>query len=520
VPPAAAEVGALLERLVAEDAVGQLVERRGRMAELGSEAGRVRLDWVTALDHWVGDPHAAERLEGVVAAVLGGADRLLWCGMGGSVMAVRSMLALGMPGPSPVNVVALDTTDPGGLDLALDALGGPFAAVGVSMGLTSEEPLSHLRWLADPATGCARRTVMTVPGSMLEGHAAAAGLRRVPLQPDGADGTPGRMSAPGTHVFLLPALLACGGGAALQASLAQAQARHGVTAGSTVEERRRLTATHPAVALACRLHLHLRAGRDKALVRAGPGAEALAPWVEQLVEESLGKGGRGLLVFPGQSPALLDDPPADCFALDLDAAVRPGWTPGSPTALAELFAGWTLAVAVLGWLEGITFAGQPAVEGYKRHARELRDAPGVLALPVTPPPAVVAERTLGRLAASPRGYLDVTLNAAAATRGWPALATAALRAANGRLRRPAKLRVAPAHYHSTEQAQVDGPPAVHSIRIGLRRTGAVRAGAYDARYLHAQTLGAARAMGDAGRPVELLVVDGAEGLDALAAALS
>jgi hypothetical protein len=88
------------------------------------------------------------------------------------------------------------------------------------------------------------------------------------------------------------------------------------------------------------------------------------------------------------------------------------------------------------------------------------------------------------------------------------------------LRRPAKLRIAPRHYHSTEQAQVDGPPGVHSLRLALRRTEPVRAGEYDTRYLHAQALGAAQAMGEAGRPVELVVLDAADGLADLAAALA
>ena len=39
-------LAAALGRLRAEDALGQLVERRGRMAELATEAGDVKLDWV------------------------------------------------------------------------------------------------------------------------------------------------------------------------------------------------------------------------------------------------------------------------------------------------------------------------------------------------------------------------------------------------------------------------------------------------------------------------------------------
>jgi hypothetical protein len=511
----------VVERLVAEDVLGQLLERRRPMAELATEGGRVRLDWVDAMPRWLADGGGPARIEQIADRVLGDSEALLWCGMGGSVMAVRAMLALGLPADQPVRVVPIDSTDPRALNAALHAAGPRrTAAIGVSMGLTSEEPLSHLRWLADRSIGCARRTVMTVPGSMLEQYAGVSGLPTVPLQPDGADGTPGRMSAPGTHVFLLPALLAAGGGTALRDAIDAAAHRHTVVSGMTADERARVLAEHPAAALAARLHLELQEGRDKALLVAGPTTEALGPWVEQLVEESLGKAGRGLLVFPGQSPTLLADPPTDCFLLRVEDAVRPDWSADGIAELAELFAGWTLAVALLGYLQGIPFVGQPAVEGYKMHARELRDAPGSLVLPDGPSPKDAVARVRDRLADDPRGYLDVTLNADEATPGWDATARAARRLANDVLHRPGKARIAPRHYHSTEQAQVDGPRGVHSLRVALQRTEAVRLGDYDTRYLHAQAIGAARAMAEAGRPVELVVLPDAPGLSALTEALA
>src|SRR5207249_10329586 len=41
-------------------------------------------------------------------------------------------------------------------------------------------------------------------------------------------------------------------------------------------------------------------------------------------------------------------------------------------ALAASFLGWQLSMALYGYLQRITFAGQPAVENYKARARALR----------------------------------------------------------------------------------------------------------------------------------------------------
>ena len=84
--------------------------------------------------------------------------------------------------------------------------------IAVALGMTSEEPISHLDWFAgllrgaglDPA---AHQMVMALPDSYLDRYARERGLSTVALQLDGGSGTGGRMSAPGTRVFLMPAAL-------------------------------------------------------------------------------------------------------------------------------------------------------------------------------------------------------------------------------------------------------------------------------------------------------------------------
>jgi hypothetical protein len=213
--------------------------------------------------------------------------------------------------------------------------------------------------------------------------------------------------------------------------------------------------------------------------------------------------------------------------------------------VARFFAGWNLTVALLGYLEGITFAGQPAVEGYKRYARELRDRPGDLPYPDGDllaslsgklalsldavrgtgvdetrirsqaatwggGPAAGLAATAAALRDEGRlGYLDVTLNADPEGPLWAAVEDGARHLADSALGRPVKVRSGPRDYHSTEQSETDGPPHLLSLRFLVRRTEDVAAGTYSNRFLHAQALGTVAAMRDVGRPVLLALLDDA-----------
>src|SRR5262249_54326606 len=148
---------------------------------------------------------------------------------------------------------------------------GRTAMVGVSMGMTSEEPVTHLEWfdallrergVERPEVHVA---VMTLPGSSLDEFAGARGMRRVDLQLDGQRHTPGRMSAPATRVFLLPAALALGG-AGLRGVLERCQAEACLSRALDAAGRDALTARDPFVRLAAWLDTHLAEGRDMVLL--------------------------------------------------------------------------------------------------------------------------------------------------------------------------------------------------------------------------------------------------------------
>ncbi len=202
--------------------------------------------------------------------------------------------------------------------------------------------------------------------------------------------------------------------------------------------------------------------------------------------------------------------------------------------LAALFLGLQLSMALYGFLHDITFAGQPAVEDYKARARALRDS-GADPLPaLTPanslsagkltllaPPQIIAaapERTpraaLAALllrrtpALRPLPYLDLTINGEAAPDALARLETSLRALAVTRLGVACKLRRAPAAYHSTEQSEMDGPPALVSLRALPLRQEPSLLGDYPPLFLRAQAVATWQAMTGAGRTCCLLLYDG------------
>src|SRR5258708_21728699 len=395
------EIGGLLDRLTREDVVGQLFERRRRMGELGSGGGEVKVDWVDQVGWGVDYPDAMDGVETLAKSIRSRFAHVIWSGMGGSIQAVHTLEGMGLLGSDGLSLHPLDSTDPAALNRLLRELGsdGDLGAalertlmVGVSMGMTSEEPITHLRWFEDllrahgDEHAAEHVMVMTLPGSFLDQFAHERGAPRVDIQLDGDSHTPGRMSAPSTRVFLLPAALGLPG--RLHEIMRRLNAETTLRPGTLDDE--------PFVRLAAWLSVQIDEGRDMLVLDLPPRWAPLAPWVEQVVEESLCKDGRGLLVFyeqdlpsasawPDRFCILRVDegsgaelPNRPCAVLRIDSSDD---TVSRLTACARCFAGWNLTVALVGYLQEITFAGQPAVEHYKSYARRLRDAEGSLPYP-------------------------------------------------------------------------------------------------------------------------------------------
>ena len=546
-----------LRVIVREDAVGALVRRDGLMADLGTDGGVVRLDWVDEVGRLLDDPAALTSVEAMADRLWQrGVRRVIWAGMGGSVNAVRVLLELGFGrGDSGIAVHPLDSTDPAALDGLVSALaaakgvalpdGPPTAAairdlfidthlVAVSMGVTSDEPITHLVWYLDllAAAGLPPEeyaTVLTVDGSHLGEYAVRRGLAISPVYVTGRAGFAGRMSAPGTLVFLLPVTLhfAGSGGGQTRAALAEAWRMHDL-AGAQTEPAR-----HPYVRLASALAGASVDGCCRLMVSGPPPGSALLTWIEQLLEQTLGKGGQGVVVFDDQA-----GPPTPGTLLLPLPSLPSGPDPVHRlAAVAATFLGWQLCAALYAYLHRIRIVDEPAVERYKAHARRLREAPDPLVETAAWPQRVITTGDAGyheaittlagvlRAAASapePRrrlGYLDITINGEAPPSHGDELRQRSREVGNDLLGVPVKVRWAPAAYHVSEQSEMDGPPQVVSIRAVARHRESARLGSYSDRFLVAQAVASWLAMNEVGRDCVLVVVDDLTGLSRVLADL-
>lgn len=513
------------------------------MAQLCSENGRLRMDWVDSVQALLADPRPLAQLEELAATWRGrGVRHILWSGMGGSGVTVGVLSELGLTdsGGSP-SVHVLDSTDPAALDALVASLceakrlptAKPaelcsllcdIVLVAVSLGVTSEEPASHLSWflrLLETAGLPAERhvLVLTVPGSRLEESAVSHGLevRRVHLAERG--GFPGRMSAPASSVFLLPVALGSPDASEgkLHRVLEAAWAAHDLA--GAVEDSSGAPYVRFAEELAARTREHV----CRLLLELPEPWEPMHVWIEQLLEQTLGKDGKGVVVFPRQrlnraaggyrkDDLVLVGPRADA---DL-AAPLPGPSADMRAAVAQAMLGWQVTVALLGYQAGTNVVDEPAVEDYKARARALREEPDVLSLaveegalewPACGPLEPVADTLVRSVAGGTLSYLDLTINGEldAATRH--AAGRRLQRLGNDLLGVPVKLRRAPAAYHVSEQCQLDGPPGIVSLRVVAREAQPAGLGGYTPQFLHAQAVATWQAMRARGRDCTLVVLD-------------
>jgi glucose-6-phosphate isomerase len=442
-----------------------------------------------------------------------GLDRVVLCGMGGSSLAPEVICATyGVP------LVVLDTTDPGQVRAALTDLDRTVFVVSSKSGSTVETD-SHLR-LALAATSWSRVVVVTDPGSALAQAAEANAARALFLADPNVGGRYSALSAFG----LVPSALA---GVDVEALLDDAAAALADLSGNDA---------NPGLDLGAALGGCGAAGRDKVvLADAGSGLAGFGDWAEQLVAESTGKLGRGLLPVVVESPAA---PGAKHTATGDLHVVRLGPPAANATAvtgpLGAAFLVWEYAVALAGRALRIDPFDQPDVESAKQQTRALLEDSGPLDAgtpafvegPVEVYGDVGGATTLadvlgGVLRAVPplgyvavHAYLDRFADAAAASLR-PALASLTTR--------PVTFGWGPRFLHSTGQYHKGGPPT----GVFLQLTGAVAADVEVpgrpftlGRLQLAQALGDGRVLAGRGRPVvRLHLTDRAAGLAAVRAAI-
>ncbi len=259
-----------------------------------------RLAWRTA-------PHASlAQWEDLArfsdAARRDGLSRTLVCGMGGSSLAPE-VLASSFGNAS---LSVLDSTDPSAV-LAVTRAGDFDRTLFLvcSKSGTTVETLAFYHYLAARADA-ARFVAITDPGSPLEALARERGFRGVFHHPPDVGGRYAAL----TVVGMLPAAL-------LDVN------------GRDLLERALVVDTDAARARGARLAEATLAGRDKLVLRPPAAVARLADWIEQLVAESTGKDGRGVV-------PVVDDP---ITAPRPDSEIVRDFT-ADPLALGAEFLAW------------------------------------------------------------------------------------------------------------------------------------------------------------------------------------
>lgn len=344
---------------------------------------------------WVGLPHSSRPLVAEIDRLREelrgkGLDHVVLCGMGGSSLAPEVIVA-----SSGVELTVLDSSQPDYVRAALaDRLDSTIVVVSSKSGSTVETDSQKRVYEAafkdagiDPTE---RIVIVTDPGSPMDEAARAAGYRVFNADPD----VGGRYSAL-TAFGLVPSGLA---GVDVGALLAEAESVAGVLAADDEG--------NPALRLGAAL-AGTQPLRDKILlVDAGTPIVGFGDWAEQLIAESTGKQGKGLLpvVVPSPGPSR---PVADATVVRLVAGSSEdeGTSPSSPAgdgsaveaggSLGAQLLLWEVAVAAAGRLLGINPFDQPDVESAKKASRGLLEQSGSTKDPAVFTDGAIEVRTLG-----------------------------------------------------------------------------------------------------------------------------
>ncbi len=456
----AIDAGAVIERVWARDHTLWGPDPRGIEDRLG---------WLDA------DDRIRPRLSGIrhladeVAEE--GAPSFVLAGMGGSSGGAAAIAqTLGAARGRP-RMVTADSTLPAEMRRLLEDFDPARSTVVVSSksGLTAETlAIYRVLWgAAEAALGPARAgrrfVAITDPGTPLS-ETARGGRFRETFHSEPTVG--GRFSAL-THYGLVPAALMGADAAALVDSGAAMRALCRPGGGAS---------GNPAAVLGATIAAHAARGRDKLTLVTSPGVSGFGPWAVQLVAESLGKRGLGVIPVDGEpkaGPELYgtdrlfvhlrldgdDNCGTDGFVRALAGAGHPAVTLSlaGREALGGEFFRWEMAVAVAAALMGVNPFDQPDVERSKELARRILETRGPAAAESAVGPGEGARELAALLDASREGDYLAVLAFLPRTAPIEAAISRLRAAVMGRRKIATTLGYGPGYIHSTGQLHKGGP---------------------------------------------------------------
>jgi transaldolase/glucose-6-phosphate isomerase len=309
-----------------------------------------------------------------------GVTNIVWMGMGGSSLAAE-VIHKTLPRTSGLEFNILDSTDPTVVDRVArtSPVSKTLCVVASKSGSTSEV-LAFEDFFLNRAQKQTQRykgdlfAAVTDKGSPLEKDAREQEYRWIFSPPSDVGG---RYSALSEYGLLPAALLGADPRAILEGGRNMAAA-----CGPGFEPTR-----NPGLFLGALLGAALNQGRYKLTLITDPELEPLADWIEQLIAESSGKHGKGLLPIVGEPPgsaSVYDDQRILVYLRSSgkhDRRLR-GWVKAKlPTivlemssdahALGEAFFLWEVATAVVCHLIAVNPFNQPDVQRAKDRTKEL-----------------------------------------------------------------------------------------------------------------------------------------------------
>ena len=291
--------------------------------------GHDEAQWLGWLDEPLRMRQRAGEIGEFAQAIRGEVDEVVLLGMGGSSLAPEVFRR--QFGATAFHV--LDTTHPKAIRRLADSLDLERTLFVVSSKSGSTlETRSHYDFFWERSKRGDRFVAVTDPGSALEDLARSRGSRAFPGEPT----IGGRYSALSMFGLLPAALMSVDLGRLLDRAESMLNACHGAD-------------SNPGLELGLALGSAWQEGRDKVVF---PFENGLGLWLEQLLAESTGKEGKGLVPAPGERP---DYPDRQTQSLELD----------DPYDLGSEFFRWEFATAVAGAILEINPFDQPNVQEAK-----------------------------------------------------------------------------------------------------------------------------------------------------------
>ena len=384
----------------------------------------VRRLWAKDADVWTGGDEArwlgwldVATAEAPLAALselarevgTAGFTDVLLLGMGGSSLCPEVLGRVLGPVAGAPTLHVLDSTDPAQIRRTASVLdlSRTLCIVSSKSGTTLEPTalteyfLEQIRQRVGAEATGSRFVAITDPGSALEATAHTARFRQVW---HGVPAIGGRFSAL-SNFGLVPAAVC---GVDVPALFDRARAMAGRCGPAEPPDR------NPGVRLGLALGVAAKQGRDKVTLVLSPALRALGGWLEQLLAESTGKSGHGLIPVTDEDvgpPSIYGDDRLFVYLRleaepqpELDHAMARLADAGQPVValalrdrldIAAEFFRWEIATAVCGAVLGINPFDQPDVEASKVATRALTAAyESTGAFPVDTPLARTEAMTL------------------------------------------------------------------------------------------------------------------------------